>query len=248
MFRAKLNAAHPPSEICIPIVAYIYRFICQAIRLNDLGIINLIIFLNAFVLTFSCGLNLYLVPIVSTTLIAQCSVAPIRTPVAAEYIPIDSFSITTPIIMPRLYRIGDIAYARKCLYVMSMLPSVLLIANNIADGSISLVMFIMSFFDCIDVSEKSPFTIGSISMNANIASNVIRMVALVSIVFAISRASFSSFARCSENTGMKAAISAPAMNRLNNMSGIMNEAVYASVAWLAPKLNAIVLSLSNPTM
>lgn len=58
MFLAKLNAARPPSIILIPTTANIYRFTCHAIRLNDFGIISLMIFLNPGCETFSSGLYL----------------------------------------------------------------------------------------------------------------------------------------------------------------------------------------------
>ncbi len=84
MFLAKWNDASPPSIIFIPTIANIYRLICQAIRLIDFGIINLMIFLNPGWDMESSGLYLYSVLNVSIILIIAWKVAPISTPVPAE--------------------------------------------------------------------------------------------------------------------------------------------------------------------
>ncbi len=76
-----------------------------------------------------------------------------------------------------------------------MFPRVLLMANNIADGSNSLVILMM--FACISGSAFSNAigTILPININATKAKTAMRRVAAVSMVLAISRASFSSFVK-----------------------------------------------------
>jgi hypothetical protein len=102
IFLAKLNAAIPPSVNLIPTIVNAYRFSCQAIRLMDLGIISLMIFLNPGCFTFNSGRYLNPVEKISTNLMSRCSVAPMSTPVAALYIPSCSFKKTTPTMIPRL--------------------------------------------------------------------------------------------------------------------------------------------------
>ncbi len=120
------------------------------------------------------------------------------------------------------------------------------IANRIAEGSINLVMLMMSF--CISGStfEKIAGMICGMNMNAITARTEMSNVAPVSIVFATLRASSLSFTRYSVKMGRNAAVSAPAMNKLNKKSGIRKEALYVSVAEVVPKLIAIILSRSRP--
>lgn len=127
-----------------------------------------------------------------------------------------------------------------------MLPSVLLIANSTADGSINRVITIMLVCISDVASGNSAGIIYGINMNAIADSAAISSVAVVSIVCATSCASFLSFTRYSVNIGKKAAVSAPAINKLNKRSGIINDALYVSVALVVPKLTAITLSLISP--
>lgn len=78
---------------------------------------------------------------------------------------------------------------------------------------------------------------------AIIANPAITSEAVVNIVFAILKAVCLSFIKYDENIGKKAAVSAPAIKRLNNKSGIKKEALYVSVALVVPKFVAIILSL-----
>ncbi len=225
MFLAKLKAASPPSIILIPTIAKTYRFNCHAMRPIDLGIISFIIFLNPGCFTFNSGLYLYLVVNRSISLIIKWRLAPIKTPIAALYIPNLSFKKITPAIIPKLYKTGEIANEKKCRYVISIFPSVLLIAKRNADGSINLVINMMSACPSGATAGNTAGIILSINMNATTLKTAINMLAPESIVFARDLASFSSLCRYSENIGINAAVRAPAINRLNSMSGIRNEAL-----------------------
>jgi hypothetical protein len=106
-----------------------------------------------------------------------------------------------------------------------MFPRVLLIANKIAEGSINLVMFMI--FSCVSGVDETNIAgiILSIKMKAITESAEIKIVAPVSIVFAILYASFLSFIKYSLKIGKNAAVNAPAINRLNSISGIKNDAL-----------------------
>jgi len=166
---------------------------------------------------------------------------------AALYIPNLSFMNTTPIIIPKLYKTGEIAKDKKCLYVINIFPRVLLIANRNADGSISLVINIISACPAGATPGNAAGIILPMNMNAITLNMAINILAPDSIVFARDAASFLSFCRYSENIGINAAVRAPAMNRLKSISGIRNEALYVSVAVVVPKCTAIVRSLTSPT-
>lgn len=127
-----------------------------------------------------------------------------------------------------------------------MFPRVFEIANRIAEGSINLVILMMFFCISGSVSEKIAGIICGMNMNAITARTEMSNVAPVSIVFATLRASSLSFTRYSVKMGRNAAVSAPAINKLNKKSGIRKEALYVSVAEVVPKLTAIILSRNRP--
>lgn len=127
-----------------------------------------------------------------------------------------------------------------------MLPSVFEMANKMAEPNIRRVMLMMSLWAIFVVSGKRLLIILGIKIKAIVASTVINIVAVVSMVFANFLASSLSFVRYSEKTGKKAAESAPAMKRLKSMSGIRKDALYASVIELVPKFVAIMRSRNSP--
>jgi len=183
----------------------------------------------------------------STKRINRWKLAPMSTPIAALWIPNFPFRNTIPSIIPKLYRTGEIAKEKKWRYVIKMFPRVLLIAKRKADGSINLVMYIMFICPSGSTDGNIAGIMLSMKINATTARNAINKLAPDIIVFAKANASFLFFSRYSEKIGMNAATNAPAMNRLNKMSGIKNDALYVSVAVVVPKCTAIVLSLKRPT-
>ena len=98
-------------------------------------------------------------------------------------------------------------------------------ANKMADPSIKRVMLMMSDCELAADSGKMLGMIFGIKINATTERAVISKVAVVSIVLASFWASSLSFVRYAEKTGKNAAESAPAIKRLNSMSGIRKEAL-----------------------
>lgn len=117
------------------------------------------------------------------------------TPTAALCIPRVSLRSTIPRIIPKLYKTGEIAKEKKRLYVISIFPRVLLIANMNADGSISLVMNIMLCCPSTATLGKTNGMILSMKIKATVLSTMIKREAPDSIVFAKDSASFLSLCR-----------------------------------------------------
>lgn len=108
---------------------------------------------------------------------------------------------------------------------MSILPIVLLTVKIRAELSISLVMLTIWAWVSRFASGNVILINPSIKMKATIdRKEITNAVAFIS-VFAIFCASSLSFSIYSVKTGTKAAASAPAMNRLNKVSGIKKEAL-----------------------
>ncbi len=108
-------------------------------------------------------------------------------------------------------------------------------ANKMAEASIILVILMISIWSVADASWNSTGTICGNVMKTIVAIMAMNNVAPVSIVSAIFFASSLSFTRNSEKIGKKAAESALAIKKLNKISGIKKDALYASVASVVPK-------------